>query len=427
MFIATYLLFLVIIIVIAIFSFLYFKIISALTNNKILLEQNFELTDSKAFLESERINYIQKIEQLSAKTEYLDKLLADSEKGRKELYEANKAALFDLGNNLSKQLIDIHKRENQESRELSEKTIIDNSRKFHEEFERLTNIIAALNRDVDESRETVDTIKNSLLSPTGAGKLAEITLENILKASGLRSGLDFIMQYSVVLEQAKLRPDSLIFLPGGNLMVIDAKASKFLVDESNTDALAKTMNLHIKSLSSKEYAQTILNNLQTKGEDYVNIITLMFLPSEHAVEKIMEADKTFMQKAWSANIFPVGPAGLMNMLSFARFQISDNRREQNHKLILIEIQKLLNSIVNIAEYSQKLGSNIQSLVGNYDKFVGSINRNFLSRAKTIEKLGIDIGTKNIPAALDRFQLISSKSELIELDSNEQEFRQLKEA
>ncbi|KJW01943.1 rmuC family protein [Orientia tsutsugamushi str. Sido] len=45
--------------------------------------------------------------------------------------------------------------------------------------------------------------------------LAEITLENILKASGLRVKYDFIMQCNLTDENnMRLRPDALIFLPG---------------------------------------------------------------------------------------------------------------------------------------------------------------------------------------------------------------------
>ena len=135
----------------------------------------------------------------------------------------------------------------------------------------------------------------------------------------------------------------------------------------------------------------------------------MFLPTEQAVENIMDANSEFMNKAWAANIFPVGPAGLMNMLSFAKFQISDNLRSENHKLIIEEVRKLLGSIAYITDYSQKLGNHIQGMVNNYDKFAASFNRYFLSRAKKIQKLGVDIGTKNTQTFLERYQLVSSKN------------------
>jgi DNA recombination protein RmuC len=267
-----------------------------------------------------------------------------------------------------------------------------------------------------QSKDTVDVIKNSLLSPAGAGKLAEITLENILKSSGLRSNLDFSIQHTIAGEDSsKLRPDALIFLPSNNIMVVDAKASKFLVEDADSTKLAKTMNLHLRSLSSKEYSENVV---RTRNEKTGNIITLMFLPTEHAVEKIIEADREFMNKAWKANIFPVGPAGLMNMLSFAKFQISEQLVIQNHQKIIEEVGKLIGSVVSLAEHSTKLGNNIQSIVGNYDKFAASFNHNFLSKARNISRLGVEGTDKKLTKPLERYQIVSSKSELIEVEAEE---------
>lgn len=401
------------------FSSLLMWVYHRMTNVKIQLSftaaANHQLVERNNWLEQQFITQIQTIEQLNAKMLYLNQLIGESDQARRESFESAKAALFSLGGELSKQLIDIHKRENQEVRELSEKNIVSSTEKFNHEFERLVNMIGALSKEVGQSKDAVDIIKQSLLSPSGAGLLAEITLENILKASGLRSDLDFIIQYHLTTtEQTKLRPDALIFLPAGNLMVIDAKASKFLVDHQVAGGLSKTMNNHLKSLHAKDYAENILASFHNQGQHFNNIVTLMFLPTEQSVEKILEADQSFMDKAWAVNIFPVGPAGLINMLSFAKFQISDYRRSENHKLIIEEVRKLLLSVATVSDYAQKIGSNIQSMVTNYDKFAGSFNRSLLSRAQNIQKLGIDIGNKNISALLERYQIVSLKSEFIDI-------------
>lgn len=401
--------------------FLYVRVNSLKTQLRFLSEQNISINNYNEEINTEKIKYIRKIEQLTCQIKYQEQLIQDSEKMRSESISCAKAALFDLGQDLSKRLIEIHKIENTAARELSEKNIAATSNKFHSEFERLITMIGALSKDIEQSRETADLVKQSLLSPISVGLLAEITLENVLKSSGLRPTLDFIIQYSITTaDNTKLRPDALIFLPAGNLMVIDAKASKFLLNEQDKVYLAKTMNYHLKSLATKEYAENILSNLHNKKQYFNSIITLMFLPTEQAIEKIISADAEFLQKAWNHNIFPVGPSGLMNMLSFAKFQITDYRRSENYKLIIEEIRKLLSSISTMTDYSQKLGNNIQNMVINYDKFAASFNRNFISRVKNIHKLGIDIGSKSLPTALERYQLVSAKSEIIEVEASNTE-------
>ncbi|MFK8040058.1 MAG: DNA recombination protein RmuC [Rickettsiaceae bacterium] len=405
---------------------LFFAIIKTKTELKFVCNQKLELEMQNSKFQEENISYIKQVEKLDAEIEHFKRLQIEFDQLKKQHFESTKSVLFDLGNKLSKELIDIHKRENQESRELSEKKIGSHTEKFNKEFERLLNIIGQINKDVNNSKETVDVIKQSLLSPSGAGAIAEITLENILKTSGLRNNLDYIMQYNFITEEkSKLRPDSLVFLPSGNLMVIDAKSSKFLMGNDHDKSLAKMMNLHLKSLASKDYADNILSNTKdipqcTSNARYTNIVTLMFLPTEQSIEKIIDIDKDFMHKAWELNIFPVGPSGLMNMLSFAKFQISDYTRAENYQAIIDEVRKLLVSISSITDHAKKLSSNLQNTMAYYDKFAASFNRNFLSKVKNIQKLGIDIGNKQIPTTLERYHIFSAQSELVESNASNNE-------
>ena len=200
-------------------------------------------------------------------------------------------------------------------------------------------------------------------------------------------------------------------------MVVDAKASKFLVeDNEDLKNLARTMNSHLKSLSGKSYAENVQKSLQDKGGNFGNVITLMFLPSEHSIEKLIEADKDFMNRAWKSNILPVGPAGLMNMLYFAKFQISEQMMMHNHQQIIEEVKKLVASVSTMADHSSRLGNSISSLVSHYDKFAGSFNRNFLSKVRNISSMGIETDLKKNQESLQRLQVVTSKSELIEIEN-----------
>ncbi|MBP7190079.1 MAG: DNA recombination protein RmuC [Rickettsiaceae bacterium] len=395
---------------------------------KFAVTENAKLNDILSNLSNEKIQYIKQIQDLTNKVEYLTKANLEQEKARKEAFDSAKASLFDLGAGLSKQLIELHKQETLEARQNSEKNITTTSEKFHKEFEKLLIIVSNLSKDVDHSKTTVDIIQKSLLSPGGAGKLAEITLENILKSSGLKANLDFTIQHDLKIEEGRQRPDALIFLPSDNLMVVDAKASKFLVELSDDLAdnekslaeknLMRTMYNHLKALSSREYAENTISHYHLKSKHFNNVITLMFLPTESALERITALDHEFIHKAWAQNIFPVGPTGLMNMLSFAKFQINDHMRSENHKVIIEEVRKLLLSVSVLSDHSQKLGANIKSLVSNYDKFSASFNRNFLPKARNIRSLGVDVGKQDIKS-LDRYHLVSSESDLIEVTEENQ--------
>jgi DNA recombination protein RmuC len=381
------------------------------------LEQHFSVISIKSEgLQAENIAYIKQIEGLISKAQYQQNLIDDFNRLRKESNEFTKAALFEMGNELSKQLLELHKQENKDSQERSQQHFKETVEKFNSEFERVVHMVGSLNKEIAQSKDTVDLIKNSLLSPSGAGYLAEITLENLLKGSALRPNLDFIMQYSVHGEESGTyaRPDSVIFLPSNKVMVVDAKASKFLLEEQEDNSkLARTMNNHLRSLASKGYADLVRKDLLSKDISVSNVVVLMFLPSEHAVERLLDADREFLHKAWQQNIFVVGPTGLMNILSLARFQIAEQMMLENHLKIIEEVKTLLNSIGVLTTHSAKLGSSIMSLVSNYDKFAQSFNKNFLSKARKLNDMGIEGGKKNNDS-LKSLHLFMAKNDIIDL-------------
>lgn len=350
-----------------------------------------------------------------------DEKFASFQQDRKEALNMAKAAFYDLGSNLNKELLENHKKENAELRKMSSSEIEQTTKKLSDNFQNIFKQISALDMQVRDSKETIDVVKQSLLSPTGAGSLAEITLENLLKNSGLIAGKDYIMQYSFKAKNGReLRPDALIFLPNNNLMIIDAKASQFFLSDENNELLVKSLNTHLKGLSNKEYKTHLRDYMQSKNFKVNNIISLMFLPSEHAVEKISDLDAKFMLKAWQEDIYPVGPTGIVNMLNLAKFQINDHNKSANYDLIISEVKKLLESLASFYSHSAKLGGNIQSLVNNYDKMAASFNSNLLSKAKKINKLGVDAASEKLKLNLDRYQLVTSKTELIDLEPDKNE-------
>ncbi len=356
----------------------------------------------------------------------MQKRMDDWEKSRSEAINHAKAAIFEAGSKLSNQLIEKHKSETKESAEKLTKT----QKELQGQFESIINNVAVLNNEIKSSKETVDHVKRALLTPSGAGSLAEITLENILKASGLEHQRDYIMQYSMHTKSdmnKSYRPDAVVFLPGDNMMIIDSKASKFFTElggdnDDNTEKeinvrLKNSMRNHLKSLSSKDYQDSLREHLQ--GHKINHVSSIMFLPSEIAVEKISKIDQEFVHKAWEKDIFPVGPSGLINILTHAKFQISANKQAENHQKIVDEVRKLLHSFSTIYEHARKVGSSLYSATNNFDKFAASFNANIIPKAKNLNNLGVNLqSNKKIPSHLERFTIVSSnKVEMIEVGEN----------
>src|SRR5579872_2116119 len=189
----------------------------------------------------------------------MEQRIAEFARLREESVEAAKAAALATAQALSSKLLDDHKREATAQREEAETRVREASLGLTKQVEEIAKAVAALHGQLQEKGKTLDTLWRALSSPGGAGQLAEIGLANTLRGFGLESGRDFLLQVTTADEESgrRLRPDAVVFLPGNSALVIDCKASKFLVDIATEEAgayegLARTMNQHLKSLVEKD-------------------------------------------------------------------------------------------------------------------------------------------------------------------------------
>jgi len=383
-------------------------------------EQKQQLMEERRQLEQQNI-------VLHERTGEMERRMQQWEKAKEESMANAKAAIFEVGSVLAKDLIAKHQQQQDVVQKNQEVHLKQTTEALHLQFQQIVRSVSVLNEEVKRSGEVVDVVRRALLSPTGAGQLAEITLENLLKASGLMEGKDFVLQHTLYSQggEAKLRPDAIVYLPGGQSMIIDSKASKFFVElvQANEGAeeavlkkkLSERMLTHMKALADKDYKAALMGAKKEVGKRYIS--TVMFLPSDQALDTLLQIDSEFMHKAWDNGIFPVGPAGLINILAHARFHIVEMRQAENFNTILEEVGKLLSTVGTLQEHSARLGKSLQGAMQHYDKFAGSFNSSFLQKAKKIEELGVDREKRKalhiLP--LERYTLVQQASNaLVEL-------------
>jgi DNA recombination protein RmuC len=346
---------------------------------------------------------------------------------RREVPTAAKAGALEAAQALSKQLIDEHKRETTEAEARAQQV----NAALVKQVDDITKAVTALNTQLDEKGRVLDKVWRSLTSPGGSGQIAEIGLANALKSFGLEEGRDFELQATTTDETGRrLRPDALVFLPANSALVIDCKASKYLLEIAEAEGakdeeaayanLARTMNGHLRALDDKDYRGAVLAAWRAAGKsgELAHVLSIMYLPNEAVLEKLARADAGFFARARAAEIIPAGPAGLNCALSLAAAGITKERQAENQQRIVEGAQNLLEAVATAIGFASGVGKGIKAAAESFEKFTKSVNGRLLPRAQRLAKLGVQ-PPKALPGNLPAYAVMSQESDqLIEGEAEE---------
>ena len=265
-------------------------------------------------------------------------------------------------------------------------------------FGQLTGQIEAMKLGAEQVRAEAARLGNSLRNaPKARGRWGEQQLRNVLEQCGLSEHTDFVTEHSVNTEDGRLRPDAIITIPGQKKLVIDAKVSLNAyqdafeaADEAARDLALKahvvSMRNHIQTLASKSY--------QSQFEDAPDYV-LMFVPGEHFISAALEQDSTLWEYAFERRVLLASPT---NLVAIAR-SVAQVWRQVGLEKEAREIGRmggeLYDRLAVAAEHLKRVGSGLSSAVDNYNKFVGSFERNVLSTGRRLRDKHIEIGKREI--------------------------------
>jgi DNA recombination protein RmuC len=386
---------------------------------------------ARAEADEKRIRHEREAALAHQRAAELEKRFADFEQTVQQMTEAAKAATLETGKQLSSMLLETHKREADEQKKLAEEKVKQTTEGLLQQFTAITDTVSRLHQQVGDSRRTIETVHRALSHPGGAGRLAEIGLENTLKAFGLQPGHDFIIQYHMAAdgERGSLRPDAVVFLPGDAVLVIDSKASKVLLDHAEAEdeaaeaaalqQLAQRMGLHLRALAAKEYGNAVLATWREtkRGGSLKRSMTAMVLPNDAAVEKLRRADPDFERRAAEADIVIAGPSALAAIIAVSRMQIDSGRQAENLEQIVDAVGKLVESTGTALTLAERVGKGLQQATEQFDAFSRSVNARLLPRVRSLARLGIRPG--KTPQALPGFQVtIQRNDDIIDAESED---------
>ena len=237
--------------------------------------------------------------------------------------------------------------------------------------------------------ETANLVK-ALRAPHVRGRWGEMQLKRVVEMSGMSAHCDFIEQKCYEADEAKLRPDMVVNLPGGKQVIIDAKAplAGYLDAIEATDEESKSMHLehharhvkkHIMDLAKRGYWDHV-------KEGDAPEFTVLFLPGETFFSAALEKDPSLIELGVEHKVILATPATLIALLHAVAYGWKQEALSQNAREISEAGKELYKRMADMGKHFAKLGSDLNSAVGSYNKTVGTMERRVLPTARKFKDL-----------------------------------------
>ncbi len=242
-------------------------------------------------------------------------------------------------------------------------------------------------------------LTTALRSTTTAGTWGELQLRRVVEMSGMSSYCDFAEQQSA----GGFRPDLIVRLPGGQQIIVDAKAPNDAYREAAnaTDETVRSAKLaehaakvrsHIDALGAKNYWE----QFQPSPE-----FVVLFLPGDQFLSGALQGDATLIDRAIAKKVLLATPATLIALLKAAAYGWRQEDVSRNAQVIADLGRGLYDRIVGFADNLDKVGRGLETANKAYNSAVGSFEQTLLPGARKLSELGAK-GAKDLtpPAAAE---------------------------
>ncbi|HLW95811.1 MAG TPA: DNA recombination protein RmuC [Solirubrobacteraceae bacterium] len=253
----------------------------------------------------------------------------------------------------------------------------------------MSEMFRQLNEGLAGLRAETGTLVGALKRPATRGSWGEIQLRNVIEMAGMVAHCDFTEQTTIDGDGGRLRPDVLVRLPGGKLIVVDSKVplDAYLQSlEASTDEErglhlarhARQTRDHITKLASKAYQA----QLDSSPE-----LVVMFVPSDGIYHAALSEDPSLIEYGVDQQVLLATPTTLIGLLRAVHYGWKQELIAASAREIAETGRELHRRIARFVEPFARVGRQLSSAVGAYNEAVGSFEARVVPQLRRIEQAG----------------------------------------
>lgn len=232
-------------------------------------------------------------------------------------------------------------------------------------------------------------LSTALRSTTTAGTWGELQLRRVVELSGMAAYCDFTEQEGATDAGSRLRADVVVRLPGGQRIVIDAKAPNDAYREA-----ANAADDGVRTARLAEHAAKVRGHLDALGAKHYweqfqpsPEFVVLFLPGDQFLSGALQADPSLIDRGIARKVLLATPATLIALLKAAAYGWRQEAVSKNADEIAALGRALYDRLAGFAEHLDRVGRGLEAANKSYNAAVGSFESTVLPGARKFPELG----------------------------------------
>ncbi len=255
----------------------------------------------------------------------------------------------------------------------------------------LSQMVRQLHEGVGSLRQETGNLVSALKRPTTRGSWGEIQLRNVIEMAGMVAHCDFVEQSTIHTEDGRLRPDVLVRLPGGKVIVVDSKvpldAYLAAIETAEEDSQQRELHLARHARQTRDHITKLASKGYQRQFDSTPELVVMFVPSDGIHQAALAEDPALIEYGVAQQVLMATPTTLIGLLRAVHYGWRQEQIAESAREIAESARELHGRIGRFVEPFAQIGRRLDSAVSAYNEAVGSFDHRVVPQLRRIERAG----------------------------------------